>query len=120
MTELKGIALLESFCQLLEVEREVLRRNDGAALTEIVAQKQQFLNVLPQLELTEKERAEAQHVVARIRQLQETNLLLTKQALQFQESIRQAIQKEAGTARTYSKYGQHTKNQQQYLLNQSL
>lgn len=120
MTDLNGIALLEQFCQLLEQEREVLRRNDGAALTEIVAQKQQFLEALPEVRLNETESAEAESIVARIRQLQGTNLLLTKQALKFQESVRKAIQKEIVTAGTYSKYGQHTKNQQQYLLNHSL
>jgi len=59
--------------------------------------------------------------VEEIKQLQETNLLLTKQALQYQEKMMEAITDSAKTSgSTYSKNGQYSAEKQSSIIDQSL
>lgn len=113
--------LLTEFVDLLKNEKEALIHNEAEKVVEIVTQKQTFLEVLETLTPDSFDDASLKEPLAEIKQLQETNLLLTKTALQFQETVLKAITKTVkSSGNTYSKKGYYKGNEQATLINQSL
>lgn len=84
-------AKLRQFIRLLKQEQKFLIADDGAALTELVPKKADFVPLFEQyagaIGTTTKE------LIQEIQELQETNLLLTQQALAYQQKIMETIQK---------------------------
>lgn len=113
--------LLTEFVDLLKSEKEALIHNDAEKVVAIVTQKQTFLEVLETLTPASFDDASLKEPLAEIKQLQETNLMLTKTALQFQETVLKAITKTVkSSGNTYSKKGYYKGNEQATLINQSL
>ncbi|MFL2104979.1 flagellar motor switch protein [Desemzia sp. FAM 23991] len=122
MSQQKSIFnLLTEFVDLLKSEKEALIHNDAEKVVEIVTQKQTFLEILETLTPASFDDASLKAPLAEIKQLQETNLMLTKTALQFQETVLKAITKTVkNSGNTYSKKGYYKGNEQATLINQSL
>ncbi|MBM6614713.1 flagellar motor switch protein [Desemzia sp. RIT804] len=115
------IELLTDFVELLKTEKEALIQNDAEKVVEIVSKKQVFLETLETLTPDSFDDARLKEPLAEIKQLQETNLMLTKTALQFQETVLKAItQTVKSSGNTYSKKGYYKGNEQATLINQSL
>ena len=113
--------LLTEFVDLLKSEKEALIHNDAEKVVAIVTQKQTFLEILETLTPASFDDASLKEPLAEIKQLQETNLMLTKTALQFQETVLKAITKTVkSSGNTYSKKGYYKGNEQATLINQSL
>ena len=109
------LGLLEELEGILLREKEALMISDGETLAAVVEEKthltvrmakespaqEEFLRLSPEEKSHLEEKARA------VRDLQETNMLLTRQALHYAETILQALQggaEEAGEA-TYSQDG---------------
>ena len=113
--------LLTDFVALLKSEKDALIHNDAEKVVEIVTQKQTFLEDLETLTSDSFDDDILKAPLAEIKQLQETNLMLTKTALQFQETVLKAITKTVkSSGNTYSKKGYYKGNEQATLINQSL
>lgn len=76
---------LASFLSLLKKERKVLIKGDALKLEEILAKKELFVSLFNdyQGEITEKMR----QLISEIQAQQEENLLLTQQAMSFQDML---------------------------------
>lgn len=122
MSQMKSIfESLTDFITLLKKEKEALIQNDAEQVTAIVAEKQVFLHLLQSLKLEDFDTKALEEPLAEIKQLQETNLVLTKTALEFQETILKAITKTVkSSGNTYSKKGHYNGNEQATIINQSL
>lgn len=113
--------LLVEFVELLKSEKEALIQNNAAQVAEIVTEKQVFLEMLEKLTPASFNDVTLNEPLAEIKQLQETNLMLTKTALEFQETVLKAITKTVKhSGNTYSKKGYYKGNEQAALINQSL
>ena len=116
-----GLQLLEDFISLLETEKDILTSNNSKELAVIVEQKQHFVDSLPTIDFSGVDRELVEEAVFRIRELQETNLLLTQQSMQFVDNVITAFNEGVKkSTKTYSKEGYHTGASQANLLNQSL
>ncbi|WP_313468934.1 flagellar motor switch protein [Carnobacterium sp.] len=112
---------LKEFKKVLLAEKTALIENDSTKVVELVEKKQGFLEKLPKLNPAGLKKEELSGIVEEIKQLQQTNLLLTKQALQYQETIMEAITKGVKkSSTTYSKKGNYTAAEQASLIDQSL
>ena len=112
---------LQAFITLLETEKEALIHNKGEMIQELVSKKQLFVDAFPGCDFSVVDANEVKTLVEMIRQLQETNLILTQQALDYQNTILEALSKGANKAgKTYSKSGQQTGLTEASILNQSL
>src|SRR5699024_6105174 len=87
------IELLTDFVELIKSEKDALIQNNAEKVVEIVSKKQVFLETLEALTPDSFDDARLKEPLAEIKQLQETNLMLTKTALQFQETVLKAITK---------------------------
>lgn len=113
--------LLESFKSVLLKEKDALIQNDGEAVQAIVKEKEAYVEALNQAEWDDTEKDTVRQLAMDVRELQETNSLLTKQAMKYTETFLQAFQKEAQKKPvTYSKKGGYEKNSSAGLLDQSL
>lgn len=112
---------LQQFIALLKVEKTALIKNDGKKIEEIVKEKQSFLETMQELDPSDITEQETVDYILEIQELQETNLMLTKQALQFQEDVLHAISQTAKkSGNTYSKKGTYAAAEQPNLINQSI
>lgn len=104
---------LNKLADLLKEEKEALKVNDGSKVTEIVEQKMSLVEDLEKIDLSSISTDDVTaRLVKEIQDLQETNLLLTKQALNFNDNLMQAIVSNIGkTGNTYSNNGGYTKQQ---------
>lgn len=119
--ETTALETLLKFKNVLIDEKEALIKNDSAKVKALVEQKQLFLDSLPTLITEGLAKADLIEVVEDIKNLQETNLTLAKQALQYQETMMEAITKGVKTGgSTYSKQGDYSNSQQANLIDQSL
>ena len=119
--EINILALLSDFIELLKSEKKALIQNDAEKVVEIVSEKQVFLEQLETLSPNSFADEVLKSPLAEIKHLQETNLMLTKTALQFQETILKAITNTVkSSGNTYSKKGYYKGNEQATLINQSL
>lgn len=115
------VETLEQFKNVLVEEKTALIKNDSTKVTELIEKKQIFLEKIPALNPAGLKKEELTGLVEEIKQLQQTNLLLTKQALQYQETIMEAITKGVQkSSTTYSKKGNYTAAEQASLIDQSL
>ncbi|SEK21409.1 FlgN protein [Carnobacterium iners] len=115
------IEILKKFKTVLLAEKKALIKNDSAKVIAVIAEKETFMEVLPTLDAKELNKEDLSGIVEEIKQLQETNLLLTKQALQYQGKMMEAITDSAKTSgSTYSKNGQYSAEKQSSIIDQSL
>ena len=119
--ETTALETLLKFKNVLIDEKEALIKNDSAKVKALVEEKQLFLDRLPTLTTEGLTKTDLIEVVEDIKNLQETNLTLAKQALQYQETMMEAITKGVKTGgATYSKQGDYSTTQQANLIDQSL
>ena len=119
--EMTALETLLKFKKVLIDEKEALIKNDSAKVKALVEQKKLFLDSLPTLITEGLTKADLIEVVEDIKNLQETNLTLAKQALQYQETMMEAITKGVNKGgSTYSKQGDYSATQQANLIDQSL
>lgn len=112
---------LLQFKTLLLDEKDALIKNDSAKVKALVEQKQTFLDILPTLKTEGLKKEDLVEVVEDIKNLQQTNLILTEQALQYQETMMEAITKGVNKGgSTYSKQGDYSSTQQANIIDQSL
>ncbi|MCA9766048.1 MAG: flagellar motor switch protein [Carnobacterium sp.] len=112
---------LNQFKLILLEEKEALIKNDSERVFATIAEKEAFMEILPTLDTTGLSKADYTKLVAEIKELQETNLLLTKQALHYQEKMMEAITDSAKTSgSTYSKNGQYSAEKRAAIIDQSL
>ncbi|WP_192986227.1 flagellar motor switch protein [Carnobacterium mobile] len=115
------IETLKKFKQVLIEEKEALIKNDSAKVVAVIAEKETFMEVLPTLDMTGLKKEDLSGIVTEIKNLQETNLLLTQQAVQYQEKMMEAITSSVKTSSsTYSKNGSYSAEKQATIIDQSL
>lgn len=113
--------LLQQFIGLLQTEKKALIENNGKKVEEIVKEKQSFLEAFQAVTPEDVSEPKMKAYVLAIQEKQETNLMLTKQALQFQEDVLKAIsQTVTKSGNTYSKKGTYAAAKQPGLINQSI
>lgn len=112
---------LMQFKNVLMKEQQALIKNDSAKVKAIVEKKQAFLEILPTLSTEGLEKADISQVAEDIKNLQQTNLTLTQQAINYQETVMEAITKGVNKGgSTYSKQGDYSAAQQVNIIDQSL
>lgn len=120
-TQTQVIETLKKFKRVLLEEKEALIKNDSAKVVAVIAEKETFMEVLPTLNSTGLKKEDLSGIVMEIKNLQETNLLLTQQALQYQEKMMEAITDSAKTSgSTYAKNGHYSAEKQATIIDQSL
>lgn len=102
---------LESIIKLLKEEKEILVANDGDALLEIVNKKNEYINDLEKFKGIGLEDEKTMDLIGEIDSLQELNLLLTRQAMSFQENLLESFAKASKNSNTYSNIGNYEKNE---------
>lgn len=119
---------LNSLLKLLKEEKEALIHNDASKIPELVEKKNEYVEVLSQYNLSQKdvtltkeEESQLVKLVEEINLIQETNLLLTKQSLSYQNSLLEAIAKNIqNTSNTYSAKGDYQKSNNIGLVDQEV
>lgn len=81
--------LLKQLLRLLKKERKALIKNDGISLEKIVRQKEQLITPLHTIKEIPNE--EETKLLKEIKQIQNDNLLLTKQAIAFNDHFLSAV-----------------------------
>lgn len=113
-------SLLKSLLKLLYEEKEALINNDGLKVAEIVEKKNEYIEKLSQFhEVSPSE--QILNIIEEIKTLQETNLLLTKQALSHQNILLESIAKNIkNISNTYSSKGSYNKTNNLGLIDQKV
>lgn len=113
---------LEKLFDILQTENKVLINDEGEKLEEIVEMKQHLAKEFESYDLNEidQENTETISLIEKTRNLQETNLVLTKQAMNYTDTFISAFQKEAKKSVTYSEKGNKKEEGSSGLLNRSL
>ena len=120
-TEQNGLSLLLALKEALKREKEALMANDSAAFDSIVSEKQLFLVQLEEATFEGCNRVAVEKQVNEIKELQECNVLLTRQAISYHESILTALSDGMEkSSRTYSRKGQLSPSKNAGLFNQSV
>ncbi|MDZ7835740.1 MAG: flagellar export chaperone FlgN [Alkalibacterium sp.] len=114
------LAHMEQLKSLLLKEKDVLIANQGAKLIEIIQEKEDIMLRLAAFDEKDVEMAKLDVLSREIKQLQETNLVLTEQSMQFTDTMLNYIKKAANENKTYSKKGTYEKSKKSTLLDQSL
>lgn len=112
---------LMELLQILGLENEALISNDTYSLRELVEEKVRMIQELETFSKNPPNRdPESAMLALEIRELQETNLFLTKQAMVFQENLLANLMHcLEGTPQTYSQKGGYpTKEQGARLIDQ--
>lgn len=116
-----GVVLLTALKDTLKREKEALMANDSIAFDNIVTEKQDFLVRLEEASFEGCDRVAIEQEVLEIKELQECNLLLTKQAISYHDSILDALTDGMEKkSRTYSKKGKLSPSKNAGLFNQSV
>lgn len=110
--------ILKELMDILKEEKEALINNDSSAVAGLVERKIEIVSILEnQSKETVETDEEILKLVGAIKELQETNLLLTKQALKFQENLIESIAENIkAVAETYSQKGEYKKQTQNINL----
>lgn len=120
-TEQNGLSLLLALKEALKREKEALMANDSAAFDSIVSEKQLFLVQLEEATFEGCNRVAVEKQVNEIKELQECNVLLTRQAISYHDSILTALSDGMEkSSRTYSRKGQLSPSKNAGLFNQSV
>ncbi|MBP1042016.1 flagellar protein FlgN [Vagococcus sp. BWB3-3] len=110
--------LLRKFISLLKKEKQALIKNDGPRVSQLVKEKESFVELLGGFEPTGN--PEIRDLVLKIRDLQADNLLLTEQALSYHDTFLSAVTQGLKKANsTYSRYGNLSEQEDVSLINQS-
>lgn len=115
---LKG-HLLE-LCNLLKEEKDALMKTQGDRIQNIVEKKEGLLEKIQEYkgEISKEDR-DIIAIKQEIDSLQELNLLLTKQALSYQQNLLQSIAANVKkVSNTYSKKGEYGKSDSINLVNE--
>lgn len=119
MFDLKGLRKqLRELLAILKDEKEALIKNDSPVVASLIERKIEIVSSLEELKKDDaKIDEETIKLIEEIKDLQETNLLLTKQALKFQEKLIETIAKNINAvADTYSQKGEYNKQTQDINL----
>lgn len=111
MNEAKFDSQLQRFLQLLKKERKVLINNQPEKLEAFVEQKAAYVSVFDDYQGSISERTKA--LILAIQAQQEENLLLTEQAISYQNMLMAAVKQTMKTTphTTYSKQQANTDKQ---------
>lgn len=101
---------LEAMIKLLKEEKKLLIENQGQALMEIIDRKNSYIKDLEKFKGIDLKDDKIMELIGEIDSLQELNLLLTRQALAFQENFLQALAKQSKNSNTYSNVGSYDKS----------
>lgn len=112
--------LLNQLKNVLEKEKTVLIENDGAKLPKIIQDKEDIMITLSTFNEGDVEVDKLSVISREVKNLQETNLVLTKQSISFTETMLEHIKKAAKQNNTYSKKGTFDDSKKSTLLDQSL
>ena len=113
-------SVLEELKTILLEEKEALIQSQTDKVIDMIAKKEAVIERMESAELNENEK-ETVHLLAKeVKDLQETNKMLTEQAMQYNETFLAAFQKEAQKNNTYSKEGYLKKSGSSGILDQSL
>ena len=112
MSKREFIKYLKDLIKILKEEKEALVKNDGDTLVEILNKKSIHIEELEKFKGIDFEDEKIMGLIGEIDSLQELNLLLTKQALSFQEDFLESLSKATKTTKTntYQKIGKYEKN----------
>ena len=111
------IAPLEKLQSLLLEEKSVLIRNEGQRLHELVEQKLDLMKQISyaggsderRMDYSEEERDTFNVLLQQIRELQETNMLLTRQSLHYTNTLLDALQQAVDPGESYGKDGNRSR-----------
>lgn len=123
MTSQKGlIHLLKTMENLLVKERSALIGNDVEEVSEIVNKKNEIIQQMHIYKgMDIKNFKEAMDLIEEINSMQELNLLLTKQALSFQNALLESISKNMNNfSNTYSSKGAYETMNNINIIDQSV
>lgn len=114
--------ILDQLLIILRTEKEALIHNQVEKIEALVAEKEVLAKTIESIELKEKNREDEELIalIQSIKKEQETNLLLTKQAMSYTDTFISVFQKEANKNLTYSKAGKDKNTGKSSILNQSL
>lgn len=111
---------LNELKHLLLKEKEALIKNETQLLQELVAEKEALVSQLENAILKPEEKEQAQDLIAEVQRMQETNAMLTEQAMNYAGTFINAFQKEAQKSATYSKEGDLKNAKNSGIIDQSL
>ncbi len=125
---------LNSLLKLLQEEKEALIHNDVLKVAELVEKKSELIEKISKLEVIPAPVEESAHVIPtvveespllkiinEINSIQETNLLLTKQSISYQNVLLESISKNIqNMSNTYSAKGNYQKANNTYLYDQEV
>lgn len=116
------IAILKKIFGILEQEKLALINNDGVKVAELVEKKIEIIEEVEQLGIKNAlDDSRVIHLIEQIDELQETNLLLTKQALKYQEVMMESIAKNLSSkSGTYEQKDSYNKEQSINFIDQSV
>ena len=123
MSKPQGILpLLRELVTVLKVEKEVLMKNESGKLMDLVEKKKDLMALINEYSLSDlMVTEELKNLISQMQGLQETNLLLTKQGLSFQENIMKALAKNnTSKYSTYSSKGSYQAQKEVKLVDQSV
>lgn len=119
------IKKLKALIKVLEEEKEALIKNDGEKIVHLVKVKSEYTDALIEfkgLDIANDETA--MKLIGKINDLQEINMLLTKQALAYQNAILESISKNINhinkSSNTYSSKGNYESKNNINLIDQSI
>lgn len=115
-------SVLKDMVRVLNKEKQVLIRNDAMALTDIVEKKNDLIRKIESFrEMDFSGNQEIRKLVAEIDTLQETNMLLTRQALSYHDAILKSLSKNnTSKYNTYSAKGQMGSQKEVSIVDQSV
>lgn len=97
MSKREFVKHLESMIKLLKEEKKVLVGNQGDALVKIIDKKNSYIDDLEKFKGIDLQDEKIMDLIGEIDSLQELNLLLTRQALSFQENFLESLSKQLKT-----------------------
>jgi len=123
MNESKKLAgILKELIKLLNLEKEVLIKSDAMALVSIVERKSLLIGQIKAFRgMDFSGNEEIQEMIRAMKNLQETNQILTSQALSYQNEILKALAKtNTSKHNTYSANGQMNSQKEVSIVDQSV
>lgn len=120
--EIELLSNLNSLFKLLKEEKQALIQNQGHKLSEIVEKKNEYIEKMSHFKgLDIENNRKIMDLIYEINLLQESNLLLTKQAISFQDSLLESISKNLHKiSNTYSAKGNYQCNNNINLIDQTI
>ncbi len=123
MSKVMGIhQLLQELVRVLREEKTILMKNEAGRLMDLVNKKKDLMALINEFNLEDIEiTEELKMLTAEMDALQETNLLLTRQGLSFQETILKALAKNnTSKFSTYSSKGSYEAQKEVKIVDQSV